>query len=124
MNAEHDDITVRVRSRGDSPDFPDDPRLMDAVKEYLAEIEAGRIPDRQALLRRYPDLKEALAQCLDGLELVHKGASRAGAPPAPPRDEPADSLRSSPLGDFQILREIGRGGRGAVYRSEEHTFEL
>ena len=49
---------------------PDDPAVIQAVEEYLAELEAGCRPDRQRLLARYPDLAGLLAECLDGLDLV------------------------------------------------------
>jgi serine/threonine protein kinase len=101
-------------------DLPDDPRLLQAVQEYLEEIEAGRRPNRQDLLRRYPGLAEPLARCLDGLDLVHNAATREKAPLSGSgvrSARPADPLPANPLGDFQIVREIGRGGMGIVYEA-------
>jgi hypothetical protein len=100
--------------------IPDDPRLLQAAHEYLGELEAGRRPDRRAWLQRYPDLADALNQCLDGLELVHQAA-----PLASPLSGDlsrlaggaADPLAAAPLGDFRIVREIGRGGMGIVYEA-------
>src|SRR5437660_3347730 len=99
-------------------ELPDDPRLMQAVEEYLAQLESGRAPSRDEILRRYPDLTDALTQCLDGLELVHKAAVRKPAPSeATAQAAAADNLTAAPLGDFQIIREIGRGGMGIVYEA-------
>jgi serine/threonine protein kinase len=99
---------------------PCDPRLLQAVQEYLEELEGGRRPQREDFLQRYADIAGPLARCLDGLELVHKAAevgpaSRTGAiqqAPLGSADLPAD-----PLGDFRIVREIGRGGMGIVYEA-------
>src|SRR5260221_10417378 len=66
--------TPSERPENVAADLPDDPRLMRAVQEFLDELEAGRRPSRQEFVRRYPDLAGPLAQCLDGLELVHKAA--------------------------------------------------
>jgi hypothetical protein len=101
----------------DPADLPDDPRLMTAVQEYLGELEAGRRPNRRQLLDRYPDLAGPLAECLDGLDLVHKAAaadklSLGGRPVVIDEELPAN-----PLGDFKLLREIGRGGMGVVYEA-------
>ncbi|MCI0639208.1 MAG: protein kinase [Gemmataceae bacterium] len=103
----------------DTAELPDDPRLMQAVQEYLAELEAGKRPSRHDILRRYPDLAQPLAQCLDGLDLVHKAAlSEPSAPGRPsPLAESAEALAANPLGDFKIVREIGRGGMGIVYEA-------
>ncbi len=88
----------------------DDPRLVAALEEYLAELEAGRRPGRQEFLARHPRLAAALADCLDGLEVMHRAA--------PPR--PAGAAGEAlPLGDFRILREVGRGGMGVVYEAEQ-----
>jgi hypothetical protein len=34
--------------------------LEDALRSYPANASAGRVPDRQELLRKHPDLREAL----------------------------------------------------------------
>lgn len=87
----------------------DDPRVLQAARDYLAELEAGQKPDRQAYLERYPELAQALAVCLDGIDLAQ--ALRPAVP------LPTSEFTANPLGDFQILREVGRGGMGVVYEA-------
>jgi serine/threonine protein kinase len=98
--------------------IPDDPRLIAAVEEYLRELEAGRRPDRRGYLERYPDLAQALAECLDGLELVHQTMPQPGTDDLFPAPAVPGQIHSiNPVGDFQIVREIGRGGMGIVYEA-------
>lgn len=101
-----------------SGDHADDPRLVEAVQAYLAETEAGRRPMRRTFLARYPDLGQELEDCLDGLAFVHSAAGglQSQAPASEPEIEPATA---KPLGDFQLIREIGRGGMGVVYEAEQ-----
>ena len=98
----------------------EDPRLLKIVQEYHQELESGRQPDRRQWLQRYPDLAEALGPCLEGLELVHRAAPLAsplsGSSPRLPNNT-TEPLLANPLGDFQIVREIGRGGMGIVYEA-------
>src|SRR5262249_15599370 len=90
----------------------EDPRVMQIAREYLAELEAGRAPDRGAFLARCPELAGEVAERLDGIDMVH-GAGRRRKPAAPPPPEP----QLGTLGDFMIVREIGRGGMGIVYEA-------
>jgi tetratricopeptide (TPR) repeat protein len=91
----------------------DDPRLVAALEEYMAALEEGAPPDRQAFLARHAAVAPALEACLDGVNLV-----RAEAPKFLP-EAPADT----PLGDFRLVREIGRGGMGVVYEAVQLSLE-
>jgi serine/threonine protein kinase/Flp pilus assembly protein TadD len=89
----------------------DDPRVIAALDEYMAAVEAGRCPDRDAFLARYSSVAGVLAACLDGMDVLHT---------LEPSDETAGVADAGrPLGDFRILREIGRGGMGVVYEAEQ-----
>jgi serine/threonine protein kinase/Flp pilus assembly protein TadD len=96
----------------------DDPRVVRALEEYTAAVEAGRPPDRREFQARYPEIATALAECLDGLEFVqgvapqlaHPAAARHSGATGATEFWPADTL-----GDYRIVGEIGRGGMGVVY---------
>jgi serine/threonine protein kinase len=95
----------------------DDPRVIAALEEYLAAVEAGQRPNRQAFLARHAEVAEALAECLDGMDALHGAASssshRSGGQP----NASVPLQPEAPLGDFRIVREIGRGGMGIVYEA-------
>jgi serine/threonine protein kinase len=92
----------------------EDPRLIRAAQEYLAELEAGRRPERSVFVARYPDLAEQLLPYLDALDMVQT-AMPSRSPSG--RTLTADPPPVEPIGDFRIVREIGRGGMGVVYEA-------
>src|SRR5262249_15610957 len=72
---------------------------------YMADLQAGRAPDRDRLLADHPEIAAELEQCLAGIEFIQRAIGDPGGEPAR-------------LGDFRILREVGRGGMGVVYEAE------
>jgi serine/threonine protein kinase/Flp pilus assembly protein TadD len=80
------------------------------VEQLTARVQAGEALDASAVLRTHPQHAEQLAQLLPALRAL---AELDG--PGLADDEPASRV----LGDFRILREVGRGGMGVVYEAEQ-----
>src|SRR5437660_2932870 len=99
---------------------PNDARVTQALEEYLAALEEGRQLARDDFLSRHADIAEHVAKCLDGLQFIREAAPRlhqSAAEPAGAPEAAAESYVASPLGDFRIVREAGRGGMGIVYEA-------
>ena len=99
----------------------EDPRVVEALEEYLALLESGQKPNRQAFLARHATLAGELAQCLDGLEALH-GAGGSAARQSEELTAANTFTEWHPgtvLSEFRIIREIGRGGMGIVYEAEQ-----
>ena len=100
-----------------SPDSEDDPRVASALAAYLAELEAGKRPSRGEFLRqpRHRPGSGRLPRCCGirprgGRREVLDGADSPLTDALPP---------NTILGDYRLIREVGRGGMGIVYEAEQ-----
>src|SRR6516164_2614412 len=85
----------------------DDQALGFLIDELTARIQAGEPVEVEAHVGEHPEHADALRR------LVPAGSASGVSVVVP-----ADSLTGT-LGDFRILREIGRGGMGVVYEAEQ-----
>jgi eukaryotic-like serine/threonine-protein kinase len=101
----------------------EDPRVTEALEAHLAALEAGETPDPDELQARYPELAGVLGGYLKGLEFLHRTTARLRAS-TDPRPDPArlpPGGEPPPLDDYEIVREVGRGGMGIVYEARQRS---
>ena len=82
--------------------------LETVLDRYLQELSEGRQPDQEEYLRRYPQLAESLRGVFKTLDFVEATSKSLSA---------SKLERGHMLGEYRILREIGRGGMGVVYEA-------
>lgn len=128
---------------------PENATISGVIAAYLEAIDAGRRPEPQQLLDRYPQLADELRDFLATQEQLEELGQplRQACSPAPvirlPLEErtlppnasepptwtlPESSGAAGPLpgpnhvhyfGDYELQREIARGGMGVVYRARQ-----
>ena len=108
-------------------EFVDDRHPVDCLAEEFAErIRAGENPLIEDFCRTHPEHADMIRSIFPSIQVVERASQREdqhrrsdssiatpGAMPAMPRT----------LGDFQLIREIGRGGMGVVYEAEQKSLK-
>jgi eukaryotic-like serine/threonine-protein kinase len=91
------------------------------AEEFLQRRRNGEAPTLAEYLERYPDLADEIRAVFPALLLMERadpGSSELARTPGGNDDERPDGVPAQ-LGDFRILREVGRGGMGVVYEAEQ-----
>src|SRR5262249_16703089 len=90
---------------------PLDSLVAQLADEFTARQKRGEQPDIEEYAARHPDHAAVIRNVLASLQLIRLPAAGPGGTDADPP--------SRCLGDFRLIREIGRGGMGVVYEAEQ-----
>ncbi|HEV3085367.1 MAG TPA: protein kinase, partial [Gemmataceae bacterium] len=90
-------------------------RLQEILVRYVEALEEGHPPEPKEFVARYPEFAGDLEEYFAGLRQLDRVAAplRGLVRPAVARQ----------LGDFRLLREVGRGGMGIVYEAEQLSLD-
>src|SRR5690348_7086257 len=93
-------------------------RFEELAEEFAARFRRGERPSLQEYIDRAPELADEIRQMFPALVEVERVTEDQ-----PARPGAAETAAALPLlgqvGDYRVLREVGRGGMGVVYEAEQ-----
>ncbi len=96
--------------------------IEELAESFLARFRAGERPPLTELVAAHPELAEEIRELFPALIEMEQAGSAIGPVPgwAASRTSLSGAALES-LGDYRIIREVGRGGMGVVYEAVQES---
>jgi serine/threonine protein kinase/Tfp pilus assembly protein PilF/WD40 repeat protein len=92
------------------------------AEEFAERLRRGERPSVTEYTEKYPELAAQIRDLFPALVVMEQFGSVAGPPTGPfhPQAESRGAIPSQ-LGEYRLLREVGRGGMGVVYEAVQES---
>jgi serine/threonine protein kinase/WD40 repeat protein len=88
------------------------------AEEFVARYRGGERPVLSEYIAAHPELADEIRELFPTLLIIEELAPSNSGLSVPPIADSSEQVHLS-LGDYRLIREVGRGGMGVVYEAEQ-----
>src|SRR5947207_12271081 len=111
---------LRKQGSGAMPDIRNDANLVDELaEEFACRWRAGERPSVEEYARRHPEHADEIRAVLPAVVMMEQLKPRREE--SVPAGAASTDIPPEHIGEYRVIREIGRGGMGVVYEAEQEA---